>query len=67
MYDQKIGLYNMPKDYNENFNINLKCCLINPVKSEHEKVAKINVKNINKNVREKLHCNHWRNTSNVID
>ena len=31
------------------------------------KVAKIIVENINKTVREKLHCNQWRNTSNVID
>ena len=25
------------------------------------------MENINKTVREKLHCNQWRNTSNVID
>ena len=53
------------KDHKENFNINPKCRLINPAKSKLGKVAK--TKNINKTVREKLHCNQWRNTSNVID
>ena len=43
-----------------------KCRLINPAKSELGKVAKIIVENINKTVREKLHCKQWRNTSNVI-
>ena len=55
------------KDHKENFNINPKCRLINPAKRELGKVAKIIVENINKTVREKLHCNQWRNTSNVID
>ena len=54
------------KDHKENFNINPKCRLINPAKSKLGKVAKIIVENINKTVREKLHCNQWRNTSNVI-
>ena len=44
-----------------------KCRLINPAKRELGKVAKIIVENINKIVGEKLHCNQWRNTSNVID
>ena len=55
------------KDHKENFNINPKCRLINPAKRELGKVAKIIVENINKTVREKLHCKQWRNTSNVID
>ena len=55
------------KDHKENFNINPKCHLINLAKSELRKVTKIIVENINKTVREKLHCNQWRNTSNVID
>ena len=45
------------KGHKENFNINPKCCLINSAKSELEKVAKIVVENINKTLREKLHCN----------
>ena len=45
------------KDHKENFNINPKCRLINPAKSELMKVAKIIVENINKIVREKLHWN----------
>ena len=44
------------KDHKENFSINLKCCLINPAKSELEKVAKITVENIDEIVREKLHA-----------
>ena len=44
------------KDYKENFSINPKCWLINPAKSELGKVAKINVENIDKTVREKLHA-----------
>ena len=55
------------KDHKENFNINPKCCLINPAKSKLGKVAKIIVETINKNVRERLCSNQWRNKSNVID
>ena len=55
------------KDHKENFNINPKCRLINPAKSELGKVAKIIVENINKIVKERLHCIQWRNTSNVIN
>ena len=55
------------KDHIENFNINPKFRLINPAKSELGKVAKTIVENINKTIRENLHCNQWRNTSNVID
>ena len=50
------------KDHKENFSINPKCRLTNPAKSEHGKVAKIIVENINRTVRENLHCNQWRNT-----
>ena len=59
--------YITEKDHKENSYINPKCRLINPAKSELGKVAKIIVQNINKTVREKLHCNQWRNASNVID
>ena len=55
------------KYHKENFIINPKCPLINPAKNELGKVAKIIVENINKTNIEKLHCNCWRNTSNVID
>ena len=67
MYGQKISLYKTLKDHKENFNVNPECRLINPAKSELGKVAKTIVENINKTVRKKLHCNQWRNTSNVID
>ena len=55
------------KDHKENFNTNPKCRLINPAKSEIRKASKCIVENINKTIRETLHCNQWRNTSNVIN
>ena len=55
------------KDHKESFNTNPKYCLINAARNELGKVAKIIVENINKTVREKLHCKQWINTSNVID
>ena len=64
---ERKPVYITLKDHKENFNINTKCRLINPAKSELEKFAKIIVDNINKIVRKKLHCNQWRNTSIVID
>ena len=36
------------KDHKENFNINPKCCLVNPPKSELWKVAKIVIEKINR-------------------
>ena len=54
------------KDHKENFNINPKCHLINPAKSELGKVSKTIVENINKTVREKLHCNQWRNRQMLL-
>ena len=45
--------YGTQKNHKENFNINPKCRLINPAKSELGKVAKIIVENINKTIREK--------------
>ena len=64
---ERKPVYITLKDHKENFNINTKCRLINPAKSELEKFVKIIVDNISKIVREKLHCNQWRNTSVVID
>ena len=66
MYGQKTSLDNNKRP-KENFNINSKCCLIKPAKSELGNVAKIIVENTNKTTREKLHCNQLRNTSNIID
>ena len=50
--------YKTLKDHKENFNTK--------PESELRKVDKIIVDNINKTIREKLHCNQWKNTS-VID
>ena len=66
MQGQKTSLITL-KDHKENFNTNPKCRLINPANRELGKVAKIIVENINKSIRENLHCNQWRNTSSVID
>ena len=59
--------YRTIKGHKENFSINPKCYVINPAKRELGKIANIIVGNLNKTVREKLHCNQSRNTSNVID
>ena len=66
MYGKKTSLDNNKRPQ-ENFNINPKYRLIDPAKSELWKVAKIIVENIDKTVREKLHCNQWRNILNVIN
>ena len=55
------------KDYKENFNTNSKYHLINSAKSELSNVVKTIAENINKSIRDKLHCNLWKNASNVID
>ena len=47
--------YRTLNDHKKNYNINPKCRLIKPAKSELGKIAKIIVENINKTVREKLH------------
>ena len=59
--------YRTIKGHKENFSINPKCYVINPAKRELGKIANIIVENLNKTVREKLHCNQWRNTSNAIE
>ena len=66
-YMARKPAYITMKDHKENVNINPKCRLINAAKSELGKVTKIIVENINKTVKEKLHCNQWKNTSNVVD
>ncbi len=55
------------KDHKENFENNPKCRLINPAKSESEKLSKIILDKINSNLRKTLNLNQWKNTQNVIE
>ena len=54
------------KDHKEDFNINPKCRLINPAKSELGKVSKVIIERINAKVKESTALNQWKNTSDVI-
>jgi hypothetical protein len=54
------------KDHKENFDSNPKCRLINPSKSEHGKVSKIIIDDINNNIRSTLNLNQWKNKESVI-
>ena len=54
------------KDHKENFKNNPKCPLINPAKSESEKLSKIILDEINSNLRQKLNMNQWTNTKQFI-
>ena len=54
------------KDHKENFQNNPTIRLINPAKNELGKISKVILNNINKNIRENLQLNQWKNTSTVI-
>ena len=54
------------KDHKDDFNVNPKCRLINPAKSELGKVSKIKIENINNEVRAETRVNQWKNTGDVI-
>ena len=51
------------KNHKDDFNVNPKCRLINPAKSE---LSKIKIENINNEVRAVTHVNQWKNTGDVI-
>ena len=55
------------KDHKENFQNNPTVRLINPAKNELGKIRKVILDRINKNIRENLQFNQWKNTSTVID
>lgn len=61
------NVYITVKDHKENFLSNLKCRLINPSKSELDKVSKVILDNINSKLRSILHLNQWKNSESVID
>ena len=55
------------KDHKDDFPKKVPCRLLNPSKSHLGKISKIYVENINKEIREALHLNQWRNTNSVIN
>ena len=55
------------KDHKENFNNNPTVRLINPAKNELGHISKAILDTANKNIREAMGLNQWRNTDTVID
>ena len=55
------------KDCKEDFHNNPTLRLINPAENELGKIGKVNLDRINKNIRENLQLNQWKNISTVID
>ena len=55
------------KDHKENFQNNPTARLINPAKKELAKINKIILDKLNKNIREMLQLNRWKNKSTVAD
>ena len=55
------------KDHKENFQNNPTFRLINPAKNELGKTSKVILDRINKNTRENLQLNQWKNTSTAIN
>ena len=53
-------------DHKENFDNNPTCRLINTAKSELNKVSKIFLDRINKDIRTAINVNQWRNSSSII-
>ena len=54
------------KDHKENFNNNPTVRLINPAKNELGHISKAILDTTNKNIREAMGLNQWRNTDTVI-
>ena len=53
------------KDHKPNFPNNIKCCLINPAKSQIGIISKQLLDNINRTIRSKKHLNQWFSTFSV--
>ena len=64
---QKSESYIQLKDHKPNFRNNPTFRLLNPNKSETGKVAKDILQNICSDVKEKIVCNQWKNSSQVIN
>ena len=56
-----------PRDHKENFKDNPTVRLINPAKNELGRISKAILDTTNKNIREAMGLNQWRNTDTVID
>ena len=55
------------KDHKPNFRSSLPCRLINPSKSNIDKISKSILDKVNQILRNKLQFNQWKNSENVID
>ena len=55
------------KDHKENFRTKPTCRLINPCKNELGKISKTIIESINKELRDNLNFNQWKNTNDVIN
>ena len=55
------------KDHKDNFLSKPTCRLINPAKSELGKISKSILDKINKSIKNKLMCNQWKNSKDVIN
>ena len=55
------------KDHKSNFQSSLPCRLINPPKSDIDKIRKSILDRVNQNLRKKLQFNQCKNSENVID
>ena len=55
------------KDHKKNFNNNPAVRLINPVKNEMGRISEAILDTANKNIREAMDLNQWRNTDTIID
>ena len=54
------------KDHKPDFRQNPSCRLINPAKNQLEKVSKLIIEKISKNLISELHFNQWKNTNSVL-
>jgi hypothetical protein len=54
------------KDHKENFDINPKCRLLNPLKNELVKVSKVVLDRIHNEIRCITCVNQWKNTQSVL-
>ena len=55
------------KDHKENYSNNPTVRLLNPAKNELGHISKAFLDTTNKNIREAISLNQWRNTDKVID
>ena len=64
---QKTEAFLTIKDHKEGFPHTLSFRLINPLKSDNEKISKSLLDTINENILKETTVNQWKNTSQVIN